>query len=156
MLMKSTPERSFVGEIEIECHLLHNTLCILGQSVGELIPAKRSNEKGWPLLLFRSCLDSKLECDKKIPFHSSNKVLSISPTFYEIAFCTKVFFHSFSTYSLYLYMQFFVRKEIDEKTARKMLVKLNKGREMKTGTVGSVKGGTFNVPENGFCIEEFP
>jgi hypothetical protein len=153
MLMKSTPGRSFVGEIE--CHLLHNTLCTLGQSVGELIPAERSNEKGWTIPSFRSCLDSKLECDKKIPFHSSN-ILSISPTFYEIAFCTKVFLHSFSTYSLYLYMTFFVRKEIDGKTARKMLVKLTKGREMKTGTVGSVKGGTFNVPENGFCIEEFP
>ena len=52
--------------------------------------------------------------------------VSISPTFYERLFCTKVFRAAF----LYLHCRFklFRCKEIGAKAARKMLVKLTQGR----------------------------
>ena len=69
--------------------------------------------------------DSKIEKGKK-EMKNERKKVSISPTFYEQLFCTKVLNTAFLC--LQLGFVIFWPKKISAKAARKMLVKLTQGR----------------------------
>ena len=59
---------------------------------------------------------------QRMPLDRSSSQVSISPTFYEQLYCTKVLCTAFM--SLQFQLVFFCRKEIGTKAAHKMLVKM--------------------------------